>query len=120
MIFCTALFRKADFDSIGGYAIEFNNGLEDWDFWIRILKNDGEVYQIPEKLFYYRIHSSSRNSKLVNNNNLQKAAILYYFKLLKAICIYFINAFILFNLIEIVIYLCYIIFAIVYVFFLYI
>ena len=39
-------------------------GFEDWDFWIRMLKNGEKVYKIPEELFYYRIRENSRNSSL--------------------------------------------------------
>ncbi len=63
-IFSTALFRKHDFEGAGGYNEEMKEGFEDWDFWIRMLKTGGEVYRIPEVLFFYRIKANSRNSVL--------------------------------------------------------
>jgi glycosyltransferase involved in cell wall biosynthesis len=72
MIFASCLFRKIDWERAGGYDEFFNDGLEDWDFIIRLLKNGGEVYCIPDVLFYYRIHSSSRNSIVVKDLALQK------------------------------------------------
>ncbi len=63
-IFCSALFRKSDFLKAGGYNVEMVEGFEDWDFWIRMLKNGEKVYKIPEELFYYRIRENSRNSSL--------------------------------------------------------
>ncbi|WP_317897484.1 glycosyltransferase [Aurantibacillus circumpalustris] len=63
-IFCSALFRKSDFNTVGGYNIEMKEGFEDWDFWIRMLKTGESVYKIPEILFYYRIKPASRNSVL--------------------------------------------------------
>jgi glycosyltransferase involved in cell wall biosynthesis len=63
LIFCSAFFRKTDFNRTGGYN-ESLNGFEDWDFWLTLLKNGGEVYRIPEVCFFYRIRKSSRNSSL--------------------------------------------------------
>lgn len=64
LIFCTALFRKRDFEKTGGYNNNMKYGWEDWDFWISMLKHGGEVYRIPEVLFYYRIKQQSRNADL--------------------------------------------------------
>ncbi|MGZ3930285.1 MAG: glycosyltransferase family 2 protein [Bacteroidia bacterium] len=64
LIFCSALFKKADFENTKGYNEAMAEGFEDWDFWIGFLKNGGNVYCIPETLFYYRIKTSSRNSDL--------------------------------------------------------
>lgn len=61
MIFCTALHRKADSDKVGGYNPFMNKGLEDWDYWISILKDGGEAYQIPEIFFYYRRRKGTRS-----------------------------------------------------------
>ena len=63
-IFCTALFRKSDCISAGGYNENMKEGFEDWDFWISMLKTGEKVYKIPEILFYYRIKAASRNSVL--------------------------------------------------------
>lgn len=54
MIFNSAIYKRIDFDRVGGY--ESNSTLEDWDLWIKILKNGGEAYQIQETLFFYRTH----------------------------------------------------------------
>jgi glycosyltransferase involved in cell wall biosynthesis len=64
LIFCTALYRKTDFDQAGGYNENMREGFEDWDFWISMLKSGGEVHKIPEILFYYRIRHDSRNNRL--------------------------------------------------------
>lgn len=59
MIFCTAFFRRIDYDFIGGYDIEFQHGYEDWDFWLSLLGNGGIVEQLPDVHFYYRKKNSS-------------------------------------------------------------
>lgn len=63
-IFCTALFKRSDYDLTKGYNEDMREGFEDWDFWISLLKNGGEVYKVPEVLFNYRIRSQSRNHSI--------------------------------------------------------
>lgn len=58
-IFCSGMYRRKDFDRIGGYDTQIPFGFEDWEFWIRLLNDSSKVYQIPEELFLYRIKSSS-------------------------------------------------------------
>lgn len=50
----TALFYREDFVKAQGFE-ESLTYFEDWDLWISILENGGEVCQIPEHLFFYRI-----------------------------------------------------------------
>lgn len=59
MIYVSGIFRKADYEKAGGYCEEIN-GREDWDFWISLLKNGGEVVRIESTCFYYRIHAGSK------------------------------------------------------------
>ena len=61
MIFCTALYRKSDWKRVFGYDDLMVVGLEDWEFWISILKKDGEVKKINYLGFFYRIKNNSRN-----------------------------------------------------------
>ncbi|MCM0668643.1 glycosyltransferase family 2 protein [Flavobacterium tyrosinilyticum] len=68
LIFCSALYKKTDWYFIGGYDEQMKSGLEDWEFWISLLKNGGEVVQIKEVEFYYRIKKSSRQTDLTNDN----------------------------------------------------
>lgn len=59
MIFCSAFFKKKDWELVGGYDINMIYGLEDWELWISILKNGGGVKCLDEVGFYYRIKSNS-------------------------------------------------------------
>jgi glycosyltransferase involved in cell wall biosynthesis len=59
MIFCSAMFRKEDWKCVGGYDINMIYGLEDWEFWIAILKNGGNVKCLDEVGFYYRVRNAS-------------------------------------------------------------
>lgn len=63
-IFSAAMFRRADFIRVGGYDTKIPYGFEDWDLWISILDKNSKVYQIPQRLFNYRIKNSSRSSKV--------------------------------------------------------
>jgi glycosyltransferase involved in cell wall biosynthesis len=60
MIFCSALFRKKDWELVGGYDVNMIHGIEDWEFWIAILKNGGQVKCLDSIGFYYRIKKVSR------------------------------------------------------------
>ena len=71
MIFCTAFFRRSDYDFVGGYDIDFRHGYEDWDFWLSLLCNGGNVKQLPEINFYYRKKNSSMLETLGRDQNMQ-------------------------------------------------
>ena len=63
-IFCTAFFRREDFELTGGYNTNMKAGFEDWDFWLSFLKPQDIVYRIDEVLFMYRIKTVSRNTEV--------------------------------------------------------
>ncbi|MBZ9625181.1 glycosyltransferase family 2 protein [Clostridium sp. FP2] len=62
LVFCTALYRKKDFDQTCGYNPNMIYGYEDWDFWISMMELGKKFYRINEILFYYRIKEESRNT----------------------------------------------------------
>jgi glycosyltransferase involved in cell wall biosynthesis len=55
----SALYRKSDWLIAGGYCPEMK-GREDWDFWISMLKNGGEVVRLPIIGYQYRIRPNSK------------------------------------------------------------
>lgn len=59
MIFCSAVFRRVDFDKTNGYNPNMKKGLEDWDFWLSLLKPEDKVIQLPDVHFFYRIKEKS-------------------------------------------------------------
>lgn len=61
-IFCSAMFRRSDFNETPGYNPNMRYGLEDWDLWLSLLHEHDIVYQIPEALFFYRKRNGSRDS----------------------------------------------------------
>lgn len=50
----SSFFRRTDFDNAGGFNENMNNGLEDWDFWIIIMKSGGRVVILEGEHFFYR------------------------------------------------------------------
>ena len=54
-----AMYRKRDWLQTGGYC-EQMQGREDWDFWIAMLKNGGDVHRLPFVGFKYRIRANSK------------------------------------------------------------
>lgn len=54
-----ALYRREDFDRVGGYC-ETIIAREDWDFWIAVLKDGGDVVRLPEVGYYYRVRKQSK------------------------------------------------------------
>lgn len=63
-IFCTAMYRRDDYNKTQGYNVNMVHGYEDWDFWLTLIKKEDVVYRIDEILFYYRIKNDSRNSNV--------------------------------------------------------
>lgn len=61
IIFCSAIYKRKDYNSTKGYNPNMREGLEDWDFWLSLLGPDDKVYRINDILFYYRIKNASRN-----------------------------------------------------------
>jgi glycosyltransferase involved in cell wall biosynthesis len=64
MIFSSAMFKRIDWQRVGGYDDKMLDGLEDWEFWIALLKNGGKVLRLDINGFYYRIKFVSRQKKL--------------------------------------------------------
>ncbi len=67
IVFITALFRKRDWEIIGGYNENMAMGMEDYDFWISMLELGKKIVQIHEILFHYRIKKISRTTNLESN-----------------------------------------------------
>lgn len=63
VVFVTALFRREDWCSVGGFRTTMEHGMEDYDFWLSILELGREIYQLPEVLFHYRIKPVSRTTR---------------------------------------------------------
>ena len=63
-IFCSAMFRRSDWELVGGYKRSMKFGWEDWEFWLSILELGRRVVQLPEYLFSYRVREESMTRRM--------------------------------------------------------
>jgi glycosyltransferase involved in cell wall biosynthesis len=62
VIFVTSLFRKEDWSRVGGFNEKLRYGVEDYEFWVKIVNLGRQVIQLDEYLFFYRIQPQSRTT----------------------------------------------------------
>lgn len=63
----TSLFKKIDWQNSGGYDEVMRKGFEDWEFFIRLLKDGGHVKVVEEALYNYR--KRKETTTLIANKN---------------------------------------------------
>lgn len=68
IIYCSAIYKRSEYDKTNGYDELMMDGLEDWEFWISLLKSNARVKLLDETVFYYRIKDVSRN-KMINTKS---------------------------------------------------
>ncbi len=56
-IFNAAIFRKKNWEQVGGYDETMRTAMEDWDFWLAILELGLHPVKLPKLMFHYRIRS---------------------------------------------------------------
>ena len=64
MIVATALFRKADWERVGGYRPAMRYAWEDWDFWLALIALGRKVARLDCVAFFYRISDESMTRRL--------------------------------------------------------
>lgn len=62
VIFVTSLFRRADWEAVGGFSESLKHGVEDYDFWVKLVALGRDVRQLDECLFHYRVGHVSRTT----------------------------------------------------------
>lgn len=60
LLVATSMFRRVDWEKVGGYKTNMKYGFEDYDFWLSIIELGREVVTIPELLFFYRKLNGSK------------------------------------------------------------
>ncbi len=58
-IFCSAFFRKQDWEAAGGYNPNMLYGYEDWDLWLSLIEMGRSVHKLPDVHFFYRVRKDS-------------------------------------------------------------
>lgn len=65
----TLCFRKSAVLTVGNYDIKLSKFImEDYDLELRLLKQYGKVYSLPEVLLYYRIHANQLTYNMASEN----------------------------------------------------
>lgn len=59
VIFCTALFRRDDWERVGGYDPGMVYGWEDYDFWLSLIERGLQVHRLEGRYFFYRVSPDS-------------------------------------------------------------
>jgi glycosyltransferase involved in cell wall biosynthesis len=54
----STIFKKLDAIAIGGWR-DGLDGIEDYDFWLRLMRAGKKFVNIPEELVHHRLHSNS-------------------------------------------------------------
>ncbi|MFC3881952.1 glycosyltransferase family 2 protein [Algoriphagus namhaensis] len=77
MIYVSAIFRRSDWERTGGFSEDMLLGRADWDFWIKMLKDGGEVIRLPFIGFYYRLTGKNSMRKRTNSSETKRKRIAY-------------------------------------------
>lgn len=80
LIHNSAIFRKSDFIEAGGYNPNMAYGIEDWEFYLSLLKPDCKVVKLNHFYLYYRIKSESRSEGINIHKERNDAMLLQMFK----------------------------------------
>ena len=60
-VFNSAMFKKSDWAAVGGYSAYMKSGLEDWEFWLKLLQAGKRFYMVKDVLVHWRHVTGSRN-----------------------------------------------------------
>ena len=61
----SAMFKKQNWDQVGGYEEKLPIlGIEDWEFYINLLKYKGYAFVIPKALFNYQLRGDSSTARI--------------------------------------------------------
>lgn len=61
---CSCMFRRSDWEKVGGYNPNMKYGWEDYDFWLSLIERGIKVHQCEDVFLYYRQNSVSMITKL--------------------------------------------------------
>ncbi|MDH6309751.1 glycosyltransferase involved in cell wall biosynthesis [Dysgonomonas sp. PFB1-18] len=79
-IFNSAIFRRADFLEVGGYNPNMVDGIEDWDFYLSLIRPDDKVVKLHDYHYYYRIKEVSRSADIARHTEKNDAMLLQMFR----------------------------------------
>ena len=62
-----AVFSRAAYERVGGFTARdagVDDGVEDWDLWIRLVRAGVQLQRVPRATFLYRTHATSLSNDL--------------------------------------------------------
>ena len=68
-IFNSAMYRKAEFEKVGGYNMNMTEGCEDWDLWLSLIGSGLKPHRLDEIFYTHRILPKSRTSQALEFKN---------------------------------------------------
>lgn len=81
LLFCSAIYRKKDWELIGGYDENMKYGWEDWEFWINLIYSlNRNVHKLKYEGFYYRQKANSMVTAINKNKNKQQRMYSYIYE----------------------------------------
>lgn len=80
LFFCSSVFKKENFVKVSGFDESMKNGLEDWEFWIRMCSLSGVIVPLNGDYFYYRQKNKSMIRDLELNMKMMEQTRFYIFK----------------------------------------
>lgn len=81
MIHSCGMYKKTDWERVGGYDVNLIHGIEDWEFWINLSKENKHAICLDNIRFFYRIKEQSRHTEVVGDNiKMQQMKQYLYFK----------------------------------------
>ncbi len=69
LIFVSGVYKRKDFKKTSGYNVKMKLGMEDWDFYLSLLRPNDKVCCLDEFLFFYRIKNESRSVTATKTEN---------------------------------------------------
>lgn len=74
MIHPCGMYRKSDWERIGGYDLNMVYHFEDWEFWINLLKVDQHCKMLENITLFYRVKEVSRTkiSSIVKEDKMRQ------------------------------------------------
>lgn len=77
-IFNAALYRKLDWQRVGGYDESIENGPEDWEFWLALLECGLLPHRLDGTYFHYRRKGTSARSQQLTHGDVWLEMIRYF------------------------------------------
>lgn len=90
-IYCSSIFRKEECLACGCYDESFKKGLEDWEFYIRLLRGEKKVFQDSTVVFFYRKNPNGNSMSDRFDETYQNTALTVYAKHINIYIKYFDN-----------------------------